>query len=137
MKGLDRDMDKRWSSARDMAVTYAKDRKQFGQPIGSFQAIKHICADMAVRCEESASQLFYAALSLRDGTADAAVEIPAAAFIAARAALENAAAGIQVHGGIGMTAELDAHWFLKRAHVLDQAMGNSRRQLDRLLREIA
>src|SRR5438552_6349013 len=88
--------------ARDMAVAYAKERKQFGQPIGSFQAIKHMCSDMAVRCEESAGQLFYAALSLRDGTADSAIEVPAAVFIAARAALENAATGIQVHGGIGM-----------------------------------
>jgi len=121
--------------ARDMAVAYAKERKQFGQPIGSFQAIKHLCSDMAVRCEEAAGQLFYAALSLRDRTADPAIEVPAATFIAARAALENVASCIQVHGGIGMTAELDAHWLLKRAHVLDQVVGNSRRRLEQLIAE--
>ncbi|MFY9327621.1 MAG: acyl-CoA dehydrogenase family protein, partial [Georgfuchsia sp.] len=53
-------------ATRDMAVAYAKERQQFGQLIGSFQAIKHICADMAVRCEEACTQLFYASLCLRD-----------------------------------------------------------------------
>lgn len=121
-------------ATRDMAVAYAKERQQFGQLIGSFQAIKHICADMAVRCEEACTQLFYASLCLRDREIDEARrEVAAAAFLAARAGIENAAANIQVHGGIGMTAELDAHWYLKRAHVLDQIIGNGRRQLDLLV----
>ena len=120
-------------ASRDMAVAYAKERQQFGQLIGSFQAIKHICADMAVRCEEACTQLFYASLCLRDREiAEARREVAATAFLAARAAIENGAANIQVHGGIGMSAELDAHWFLKHAHILDQIIGNSRRQLDLL-----
>ncbi|CAG4885179.1 Putative Acyl-CoA dehydrogenase [Georgfuchsia toluolica] len=121
-------------ATRDMSVAYAKERQQFGQLIGSFQAIKHICADMAVRCEEACTQLFYSSLCLRDrGIVEARREIAATAFLAARAGIENAAANIQVHGGIGMTAELAAHWYLKRAHVLDQVIGNSRRQLDLLV----
>jgi alkylation response protein AidB-like acyl-CoA dehydrogenase len=120
-------------ATRDMAVAYAKERQQFGQLIGSFQSIKHICTDMAVRCEEACTQLFYSSLCLRDrGIVEACREVAATAFLSARAAIENAAANIQVHGGIGMTAELDAHWYLKRAHVLDQVIGNSRRQLDLL-----
>lgn len=124
-------------ATRDMSTGYAKERRQFDQLIGSFQAVKHICADMAVRCEESCTQLFYASLCLRDrGIAEANREVAAAAFLAARAAIENGAANIQVHGGIGMTAELNAHWYLKRAHVLEQVIGSSRKQLD-LLAEAA
>jgi alkylation response protein AidB-like acyl-CoA dehydrogenase len=117
-------------AARDMAVEYAKVREQFGRPIGSFQALKHVCADMAVRCEESASQLTYATLHLRDASGEGGNQVAMAAFLASRAALENTAANIQVHGGIGMTSELDAHTYLKRAHVLEQLAGGARHQLE-------
>lgn len=120
----------------DMAVAYAKQRQQFGQPIGSFQAIKHLCADMAVRCEEARAQVFYASLCQSGSPRrEFEREVAAAAFISTRAGIENAAANIQVHGGIGMTAELNAHWYLKRAHVLDQLMGNARTKLDLLVHD--
>ena len=105
-------------AARDMAVAYAKLREQFGQPIGAFQAIKHICADMAVSCAVARSQLYYAACALGEGAADAAFHVGAAQMLALRAALANGRANIQVHGGIGMTDEALAHLPLKRAHLL-------------------
>ncbi|QJQ31409.1 acyl-CoA dehydrogenase [Sphingomonas lacunae] len=104
--------------ARDMAADYAKVREQFDRPIGWFQAIKHICADMAVRCAVARSQLYYAACALDAGTGDAAFHVAAAKRLADRAALDNGRANIQVHGGIGMTDEAYAHLPLKRAHLL-------------------
>ncbi|MET0371503.1 MAG: acyl-CoA dehydrogenase family protein [Sphingobium sp.] len=106
-------------AARDMAVDYAKIREQFGKPIGSFQALKHICADMAVRCSTARAQLLYAALALEAGRNEAAFHVAAAKRLAQQAALDNGRANIQVHGGIGMTDEADAHLTLKRAHLLE------------------
>lgn len=105
-------------AARDMAVDYAKLRVQFGQPIGAFQAIKHICADMAVSCAVARSQLYYAACALGEDAADAAFHVLAAQMLALRAALANGRSNIQVHGGIGMTDEALAHLPLKRVHLL-------------------
>jgi len=111
-------------AARDAAVGYAKTREQFGRPIGVHQAIKHACADMAVRCEAASSLLFLAALALRDGRPDAVFQVAAAKRTAALAAVENARADVQIHGGMGFTWENDAHLFLTRAHLLDQLFGN-------------
>ncbi|MEQ9663348.1 MAG: acyl-CoA dehydrogenase family protein [Parasphingopyxis sp.] len=105
-------------AAGDMATEYAKVREQFGKPIGSFQAIKHICADMAVRSQVARSQLYYAACALDAGDADTAFYVAAAKRLADQAALENGRANIQVHGGIGMTDEAQPHLPLKRAHLL-------------------
>jgi alkylation response protein AidB-like acyl-CoA dehydrogenase len=105
-------------AARDMAAGYAKIREQFERPIGWFQALKHICADMAVRSAVARSQLYYAACALDAGTADAAFHAAAAKRLADEAALANARANIQVHGGIGMTDEASPHLCLKRAHLL-------------------
>jgi hypothetical protein len=121
--------------ARDMAVDYAKERRQFNRPIGAFQAIKHRCADMAVRSEMSCSQLFFAAVHERDEADDAAFQGTAATLLALEAALQNTAASIQIHGGIGFTAEFDAHRFLKRAHLLEQMAGSARVQQARILDE--
>lgn len=104
--------------ARDMAADYAKVREQFDRPIGWFQAIKHMCADMAVRGAVARSQLYYAACALDAGTGDAAFHVAAAKRLADRAALDNGRANIQVHGGMGMTDEAYAHLPLKRAHLL-------------------
>jgi alkylation response protein AidB-like acyl-CoA dehydrogenase len=104
-------------AARDMATEYAKTRVQFGQPIGAFQAIKHSCADMAVRSESAMAQTFFAALAVEQGQG-AGSETAAARLLADQAAQKNAHATIQAHGGMGFTFECDAHWFLKRAHVV-------------------
>lgn len=114
-------------ATRDMAVAYAKVRQQFGQPIGAFQAVKHRCAEMAIRTEAALCQSAFAALAFdraereqaRGGSADAAFQVTAAQMVATDAALRNAASNIQVHGAFGFTAEADAHLYLKRAHVVD------------------
>ena len=115
-------------ATRDMAVEYAKARQQFGKPIGSFQAIKHLCADMAIRAEAATCQVIFAALVQAEGHSGADFHSTAAKLVAVQAALDNAAQNIQVHGAIGFTAEADAHLFIKRAHVLEQLWGNTRQQ---------
>jgi alkylation response protein AidB-like acyl-CoA dehydrogenase len=99
----------------DMAVAYAKVREQFGRPIGSFQAIKHKCADMLMEVEAARSAAYYAAWAV-DADSD---EVPMVASLAKAYCSETAtrAAGqnIQIHGGIGFTWEHDAHLYLKRA----------------------
>jgi hypothetical protein len=104
-------------AARDMAAGYAKMREQFERPIGWFQAVKHLCADMAVRCAVARSQLYYAACAL-EARDDDAFHVAAAKRLADQAALDNSRANIQVHGGIGMTDEAAPHLCLKRAHLL-------------------
>lgn len=119
-------------AVRDMAVAHAGTRMQFGQPIGTFQAIKHRCADMALRSEGAWSQTVYAALGVRERHGDAEFQAVTAKAVSTRAALDGAADNIQVHGGMGFTAEIPAHLFLKRAHLWNQAGGNLRAQHARL-----
>jgi alkylation response protein AidB-like acyl-CoA dehydrogenase len=123
-------------ATRDMAVAYAATREQFGQPIGAFQAIKHMCADMATRAAAAEAQVFHTAVTFGRGLDDA-VETAAAALLAADAALANAKANIQIHGGMGFTAECDAHLFLKRAHLIGSLAGSRRTQQRRTLGERA
>ncbi|MEO6717030.1 MAG: acyl-CoA dehydrogenase [Novosphingobium sp.] len=115
-----------------LATEYAKMREQFGRPIGAFQAIKHRCADMFLRAETSYHLTALACLKLQAGTPDAALLVAAAKLKASHAAHENGRAAIQIHGGLGFHAECEAHWFMKRAHVYDQAGGAMQTQADRL-----
>jgi alkylation response protein AidB-like acyl-CoA dehydrogenase len=118
--------------SRDMAVSYANVREQFGKTIGSFQAIKHRCADMAVRCEVAMCQTVWSALKTRDASSDAVREVSAARLLAQQAAEENAAANIQIHGAMGFTDEAGPHHFLKRALLLRQ-LGDPDAQTQALL----
>ncbi len=106
-------------AACDMAVEHAKTREQFGRPIGAFQAVKHPCADMAVRVEAAGTQMCYAALALGEGLEDGKRQAAAARLLAGEAALVNSRASIQIHGALGVTDEYPAHLLLKRAHLLD------------------
>lgn len=115
--------------ALDAAVDYAKLRQQFGQPIGAFQAIKHRCADMKMRVKVLGSLVPMAALAEQDGQPDAPHQVAAARMLATRYAVENGAAGIQIHGAMGFTAECDAHLFLLRAHLLEN-LGSTARARD-------
>ncbi|MBX6391162.1 MAG: acyl-CoA/acyl-ACP dehydrogenase [Frankia sp.] len=124
-------------ATRDMSAEYAKVRVQFGRPIGVNQAIKHACADMAVRAEAALSQLLFAAVCVQTARADAEFQALAAKIIADRYAIENAAANIQVHGGMGYTFDHDAHLYLKRAHVLDHVFGEPTDHLARLVAQPA
>jgi len=119
--------------ATDMAVAYAKQREQFGKPIGAFQAVKHLCADMLTRAEVARAAVYSAAVHLDDpdlGGVDRAVD--AAVVLAAEAAQRNGKACIQVHGGMGFTWEVDAHLVLKRAMALSASIGANDERLDAL-----
>jgi alkylation response protein AidB-like acyl-CoA dehydrogenase len=121
----------------DLAVAYAKERQQFGTPIGSFQAVKHMCADMLVRAEVARAAV-HAAACLADAPdvveTEAAVagctpgqlldrSVGGAKLLADEAALGNARAAIQVHGGMGFTWEVPLHLHLKRARMHSTTFG--------------
>ena len=109
-------------AATDLAVAYAKEREQFNRPIGSFQAVKHILADMLVRAEVARAAADAAAVTLdQPEVGDARVAVASAKVVAGEAAVRNGEACIQVHGGMGFTWEAVPHLFLKRAWVLDAA----------------
>lgn len=120
-------------AVRDTAVEYAKLREQFGRPIGAFQAIKHSCADMAVRSEGAWAQTLVAALKLDGGAADAVFHVACAKIVATEAAIKGAQRSIQIHGAIGFTAENNTHLFLKRAHLLSQLCGAMATQSARVM----
>ncbi len=122
----------------DLAVAYAKERQQFGKPIGSFQAVKHMCADMLVRAEVARAAV-HAAACMCDAPDVAESEAAAggcpaselvqravagAKLLADEAALGNARTAIQVHGGMGFTWEVPLHLHLKRARVLSTTFGS-------------
>jgi len=106
----------------DMSVEYAKVRQQFGRPIGSFQAIKHRCADMLLDVESARSASYYAMSAAAEN-----VELPLAAALARAHCSEvfsrAASACVQIHGGIGFTWEHDAHLYLKRARGSEALLG--------------
>ncbi len=109
----------------DLTVAYTKERRQFGRPVGSFQALKHVMADMLTRAEMARVQVYAAAVHLDDPTLPLRDRsVSSAKVIAGQAALENGAASIQCHGGMGYTWEVDSHLYLKRAWVLDGAFGS-------------
>jgi alkylation response protein AidB-like acyl-CoA dehydrogenase len=117
----------------ELATDYAKEREQFGRPIGSFQAVKHMIADMLVRAEVARAAVYAAACALDGRSSDDPDRAAAAAkVVAGDAALANAKACIQVHGGIGYTWELDVQRYWKRASVLDTHFGNSELWADRI-----
>jgi alkylation response protein AidB-like acyl-CoA dehydrogenase len=121
-----------------LAVAYAKAREQFGRPIGSFQAIKHMLADMFVR-QEVARAAVYAAGATIDTpeVGDPWRAVAAAKVTAAEAALRNARACIQIHGGMGYTWEVPAHYYLKRTWVLENTFGTTDAHADRLAEQVA
>jgi alkylation response protein AidB-like acyl-CoA dehydrogenase len=119
--------------ALDAIVAYAKVRETFGRPIGAYQAVRHPCADMAVRAEAARCQLWYAAAALKEGRADAPDHLNAAKHLANQAAVTNADLNIQLHGGIGVTDEHDAHLLLKHALLLVRIFGSKRQLLTQLL----
>ncbi|MEH7246226.1 acyl-CoA dehydrogenase family protein [Neobacillus niacini] len=103
----------------EMAAEYAKIRQQFGQPIGRFQAIKHRIADMKVELEISRSLSYYAAIAIDDQLPNKEQIVSAAKAFCSEAYVRIASHNIQIHGGIGVTAEHDAHLYLKRAKVVE------------------
>lgn len=108
----------------EMAVEYAKVRTQFGRPIGSFQAIKHKCADMLVGVESAKSAAYYAGWAASEDNEELATVAPLAKSYCSEAYFSAAAENIQIHGGIGFTWEHDAHLYFKRAKSSELLFGD-------------
>src|SRR5208282_5547905 len=108
----------------EMSVDYAKLRVQFGRPIGSFQAIKHKCADMLLEIESAKSAAYYAAWAAADGSDELPLVASLAKAFCSEAYFHAAAENIQIHGGIGFTWEHDAHLYFKRAKSSELLFGD-------------
>jgi alkylation response protein AidB-like acyl-CoA dehydrogenase len=108
----------------DLGVDYAAQRKQFGKPIGSFQAIKHNLADVVTQIEFALPVLGRAAYAVQHGEANRSVLVSHAKLVCGAAAWTAARKGIQVHGAMGYTWEVDLQMFMKRAWALDAAWGD-------------
>lgn len=109
----------------DLAVAYASERQQFDRPIGSFQAVKHMCADMFVRAEVARAAVDAAGVLMDEDDPGAANAVAAAKLLASEAGIANGKTCVQVHGGMGFTWEVDVHLYLKRAAVLATHFGNA------------
>lgn len=118
----------------DVTVEYAKTRKQFGKPIGMFQAVQHQCADMYVETESARSAAYYAAWALEENASDAAVAVSIAKMYASDAARTVGNRGIQIHGGMGFTWENDLHLYYRRANASETALGDSTYHRERIAR---
>lgn len=111
----------------ELAVAYAKERVQFDRPIGGFQAIKHMLADMLTRTEVARAAVYSAGAALDENPESAATQrvVLGAKVVAGDAAIANGKAATQVYGGMGFTWEVDVHLYLKRAWVLGTHFGNA------------
>ncbi|MAG30901.1 MAG: acyl-CoA dehydrogenase [Deltaproteobacteria bacterium] len=119
--------------ALELANEYAKQRQQFGRSIGSFQAVKHMLAEMFVKQEAARSSAYNAGATLdAPEVADVQRAVSAAKLTAGEGAIRNARTGIQVHGGMGFTWEVMAHYYLKRAWVLENVFGTQEEHAERL-----
>lgn len=124
----------------DASVAYTKERIQFGRPIAGFQAIKHKAADMMLRAEVARSAVYYAACVAQEALEGGSMagELAEAASIAksycSDACFQNAAAGLQMHGGVGFTWEYDVHLYFKRAKASEHFLGNGAWHRERLAR---
>jgi alkylation response protein AidB-like acyl-CoA dehydrogenase len=118
----------------DLTVEYAKTRKQFGKPIGMFQAVQHHCADMYLETESSRSAVYYAAWALQENAPDAASAVSIAKMYASDASRTVGNRGIQVHGGMGFTWENDLHLYYRRAKASETFLGDATFHRERLAR---
>lgn len=118
--------------AQEMAVAYALIREQFGRPIGSFQAVKHSCANMAISARCARDQVNFAAVAMDADRTDAMLQVESALLVAIDAAIDNAGRNIQIHGGIGFSAEADPHLVLKRARIFATIAGGAEKALHRV-----
>jgi alkylation response protein AidB-like acyl-CoA dehydrogenase len=116
----------------EMAVEYAKDRKQFDRPIGAYQAVSHRCAQMMLETEGARSLTYWAAWALDHEPSTGPRAAAMAKVYAGDAGFRVPAAALQVHGGIGFTWEHDLHFFLKRGKANAHAFGDSRWHRDRV-----
>ncbi|HEY6378194.1 MAG TPA: acyl-CoA dehydrogenase family protein [Candidatus Dormibacteraeota bacterium] len=118
--------------AMEMSVDYAKTRRQFGRPIGTYQAVSHKCADMLIQVESAKSLTYHAAWAHDAGVPEAPLAASMAKAYASDAARNVTALAIQVHGGIGFTWEHDAHLYFKRAKWGELTYGDARLHRERV-----
>jgi alkylation response protein AidB-like acyl-CoA dehydrogenase len=120
----------------ETAVAYAKTRKQFGKPIGIFQAVQHMCADMYLETESARSAAYYSAWALQENAPDAATAVSIAKMYASEAARTVGNRGIQVHGGMGFTWENDIHLYYRRAKASETMLGDASFHRERIARMV-
>ena len=118
----------------DLTVDYAKMRKQFGKPIGTFQAVQHQCADMYLETESSRSAAYYAAWALEHDAPDAAIATSIAKMYASDACRNVGNRGIQIHGGNGFAWENDLHLYYRRAKASETMLGDATFRRERIAR---
>lgn len=123
--------------AMDMATSYAKERIQFGRPIGTFQAIKHMLADQLVALEGLRSIVWYALWSIDHAPEEALLAAITAKGVADKVVLQIASENIQVHGGSGFTTDIDAHLYVKRAQLDRMIWGPPSHHTDLLEQRLA
>ncbi|BAN02977.1 acyl-CoA dehydrogenase family protein [Ilumatobacter coccineus] len=123
-------------AALEMATEYAKNRKQFDRAIGSFQAIKHMLADVLLDNESADAAAFYAAAAVGDLPDEVAVTSSLALAFASDALLSAAETNVQVHGGIGFTWEHDAHYLIRRALTSRQLLGSAQQHRESLAQHL-
>lgn len=116
----------------DKTVDYSKDRMQFGVPIGSFQALQHRMVDMFTDCEQSYSLLLWSTMRAAQGEADAKRAISSIKYQVGTAGRKVAQEAVQIHGGMGVSWEVDVAHYFKRLTTIDQIFGNADWHLDRL-----
>jgi alkylation response protein AidB-like acyl-CoA dehydrogenase len=121
------------SKVLDISIGYARQRTQFGIPIGSFQAIKHRCSDMAVSIDASRSAAYYAAWAVANKSDDCSRAVSIAKSFGGETARSVCNEGIQIHGGIGFTWELGLHNYLRRAIALEYSYGDAPYHRERVL----
>ncbi len=114
------------------SVKYAKERVQFGKPIGVNQAIKHKCADMLIQVESSKSITYYAAWAVAEKTAEAELAASMAKAYTSDAYRATSAENIQIHGGVGFTWEYDCHLYFKRAKAIEVTYGDPAEHRERV-----
>lgn len=120
----------------DLAVAYAGERSQFGRPIGSFQAIKHKCADMLMGVEAARSATYYAACTAAERDDELAIASSLAKACASDTYFRCAADCLQIHGGVGFTWEYDVHLYLKRAKSSESLLGDARYHRELIARHL-
>ena len=120
----------------DMTLAYAKERQQFGRPIGSFQAVKHKLAETLLQVESAKAAIWYAAYAIANDLPDRSNAVSVAKSYATDAEFKANYESLQIHGGIGFTWEHDLHLWLKRGKALANAYGSARWHRDRLAQEL-
>jgi alkylation response protein AidB-like acyl-CoA dehydrogenase len=134
--GLTAEMTGGMQRLLEITVAYAKTRKQFGRPIGQFQAVQHLCADMLVLTESSRSAAYYACYAVHERLPKAAEAVSIAKSYTSDAYREVGNRAIQVHGGMGFTWENDCHLYYRRAKASELAFGDAIHHRERLAKLI-